>query len=568
MDIIMPKMGESVNEGTIIKWHKKVGDVVKLDEIIFEISTDKVDTEIPAASAGLLSEILVKEGETVEVGTVVARIQANDSSNNEVVISKDPENFQDDKSVQSDANKISLPINRDRNDNNQTSTSEVSTKPAVSGNVIEIAMPKMGESVMEGTIIKWHKKVGDAIKKDEMIFEISTDKVDTEIPSPEAGTLAEILVGEQETVEVGTIVAKLSVGGNVKISQSDKQDKVQEQVQVPVPEVKSMHDNFAKNLDIQSKEQGTGSGFYSPLVLSIAQKENVSFDELKSIQGTGLEGRISKRDILAYIEKRKTGKVQVKKEIKSASPVPSFVPSTSQTVYNEADVERIPMDNIRQRIMDHMVHSRDTSVHVTGLIEVDITRIHNFIKAKKQEILKSENAKITYMSFIADAVVKSLKKYPLVNSSIDGNTILQKKFINLGIAVAIEPTGLIVPNIKGAGDRNVIGLAKAIADLANRARTKKLTPDDISNGTFTITNYGVFGTIFGTPIINQPEVAILGVGAVQKKPVVIEVDGSDTFAVRHIMALTLSHDHRLVDGMLGGMFLKNIKDTLENFEGI
>jgi 2-oxoglutarate dehydrogenase E2 component (dihydrolipoamide succinyltransferase) len=197
-----------------------------------------------------------------------------------------------------------------------------------------------------------------------------------------------------------------------------------------------------------------------------------------------------------------------------------------------------------------------------------MTRIHNFIAAKKIEILKNENAKITYTAFIADAVVKTLKKYPLVNSSIDGNSILQKKFINLGIAVALEPTGLIVPNIKGAGDRNVIGLSKAIADLANRARTKKLTPDDISNGTFTITNYGVFGTIFGTPIINQPEVAILGVGAVQKKPVVIEVDGSDTFAVRHIMALTLSHDHRLVDGMLGGMFLKSIKDTLENFEGI
>ena len=291
-----------------------------------------------------------------------------------------------------------------------------------------------------------------------------------------------------------------------------------------------------------------------------------------------MEARVSKKDILAYIEKRKTGKVQVdvqfaaggqvKKESKSASPAPSFVPSTSQTVYNEADVERIPMDNIRQRIMDHMIHSRDTSVHVTELIEVDMTRIHNFIKAKKQEIIKTENAKITYMSFIADAVVKSLKRYPLVNSSIDGNSILQKKFINLGIAVAIEPTGLIVPNIKGAGDRNVIGLAKAIADLANRARTKKLTPDDISNGTFTITNYGVFGTIFGTPIINQPEVAILGVGAVQKKPVVIEVDGSDTFAVRHIMALTLSHDHRLVDGMLGGMFLKSIKETLENFDGI
>ncbi|HCY77365.1 MAG TPA: 2-oxoglutarate dehydrogenase, E2 component, dihydrolipoamide succinyltransferase [Ignavibacteriales bacterium] len=573
MDIIMPKMGESVNEGTIIKWHKKAGDPVKLDEIIFEISTDKVDTEIPASTAGVLTEILIQEGETVEVGTVVARIQSNDTSNNGDVISKESAT---EKSAPTEATKISLPINRDRNDNDQSSTSDVLLKPVVSGNVIEIAMPKMGESVMEGTIIKWNKKVGDAVKKDEMIFEISTDKVDTEIPSPESGTLAEILVGEQETVEVGTIVAKLAVNGSATVSDySEKERKIIEPVQKEI----SMHDNFSKNIVTSPKEQGTGSGFYSPLVLSIAQKENVSFEELQSIEGTGLEGRVSKKDILSYLEKRKTGKVsrstsqvqnqtQVKQEIKTASPAPSFVPSTSQVVYNEADVERIPMDNIRQRIMDHMVLSRDTSVHVTELIEVDMTRIHNFISAKKDEIMKNENAKITYMAFIADAVVKALKKYPLVNSSIDGNTILQKKFINLGIAVAIEPTGLIVPNIKGAGDRNVIGLAKAIADLANRSRTKKLTPDDISNGTFTITNYGVFGTIFGTPIINQPEVAILGVGAVQKKPVVIEVDGSDTFAVRHIMALTLSHDHRLVDGMLGGLFLKFLKETLENFEGI
>jgi len=290
---------------------------------------------------------------------------------------------------------------------------------------------------------------------------------------------------------------------------------------------------------------------------------------LKSINGTGLEGRVSKKDILAYIENRKQGKVSQRdkqeqvQEKKSTSTI-----NFTQPVYSTSDVDKIPMDNIRQRIMDHMVNSRDTSVHVTGLIEVDMTRIHNFINAKKDEILKSENAKLTYMAFITDAVVKSLKKYPLVNSSIDGNAILQKKFINLGIAVAIEPTGLIVPNIKNAGDKNIVGLAKSISDLAGRARTKKLTPDDISNGTFTITNYGVFGTIFGTPIINQPEVAILGVGAVQKKPVVIEVDGTDTIAIRNIMALTLSHDHRLVDGMLGGLFLKNIKEVLENFDGI
>jgi len=382
MDIIMPKMGESVSEGTIIKWHKKVGDAVKQDEIIFEISTDKVDTEIPASTSGILTEILVNEGETVEVGTVVARINASNSSSNETVISKSAAADSTEKSLPTDANKISLPINRDRNDNAITSKSETSIKQNVRGNIIEIAMPKMGESVMEGTIIKWHKKVGDAVKKDETIFEISTDKVDTEIPSPEAGTLAEILVGEQETVAVGTIVAKLVVGSDVKVSQQDKQEKVQEQVQVQVE--KSMHDNFNRSIDLNSSEKGSGSGFYSPLVLSIAQKENISFEELQSIEGTGLEGRVTKKDILAYIEKRKdvkvqaseAGQAQVKKEVISATPASTFVPSTSQTVYNEADVEKIPMDNIRQRIMDHMVLSRDTSVHVTELIEVDMTRIH------------------------------------------------------------------------------------------------------------------------------------------------------------------------------------------------
>ncbi|MFO7525549.1 MAG: 2-oxoglutarate dehydrogenase, E2 component, dihydrolipoamide succinyltransferase [Ignavibacteriaceae bacterium] len=575
MEVIMPKMGESVSEGTIIKWHKKTGDSVKRDEIIFEISTDKVDTEIPSPAEGILNEILVNEGETVEVGTVVARISdESDSSSKSEPVEK--------KSESSEAKPVSEENNVTDTKDNKVQESSPATKTETSasansqGNVIDISMPKMGESVMEGTIIKWHKKVGDNVKKDETIFEISTDKVDTEIPSPEEGTIAEILVAEQETVEVGTIVARLSLGKGSAVSKpvENKKDNVEES------EVKSdkdteeysMHDGFSKDIDIRPKVQGTGSGFFSPLVLSIAQKENISFDELQSIVGSGLEGRVTKKDILAYLETRKSQPAkkspvtQNQKEEKKAEQERGSVPTVTQTSYSSGDVEKIPMDNIRQRIMDHMVNSRDTSVHVSALIEVDMTRIHNFIQQKKDQIQRSENVKLTYMAFIADACVKALKKYPLVNSAIDGNTILQKKFINLGIAVAIEPSGLIVPNIKGAGDRNITGLAKAIADLAYRSRNKKLSPDDISNGTFTITNYGVFGTIFGTPIINQPEVAILGVGTVQKKPVVIEVDGSDTFAVRHIMALTLSHDHRLIDGMLGGLFLKYIKETLENFE--
>ena len=558
MDIIMPKMGESVSEGTIIKWHKKVGDKVKRDEIIFEISTDKVDTEIPAPADGVLSEILVNEGETVEVGTVVAKLQTEgEEISTAEVVSEISQKVSDEVPEQ-----VSTTAPAEQ---------RVVEKKTEQSNIIEIAMPKMGESVMEGTIIKWHKKVGDKVKKDETIFEISTDKVDTEIPSPEEGTLVEILVGEQETVAVGTIVAKLAVGSDVQIPVQSvtKEEIFEEEIS------NAMHDSFSAMKQTRDEITTASDRFYSPLVLSIAQKENVSLEELNKISGSGIDGRVTKKDILSYIEQRKSKSAKPIVEApkttqpaitKSAAPSPSFVPETTQSTYSSSDVVKIPMDNIRLKIMEHMVHSRDTSVHVTSLIEADITHIHNFINQKKDEYLEKYNVKLTYMAFIADAVVKSLKKYPLLNSTIEGNTILQKKFINLGIAVAIEPAGLIVPNIKAAGERNIIGLAKAIADLANRARSKKLTPDDISNGTFTITNYGVFGTVFGTPIINQPEVAIVGVGTVQKRPVVIEVNGSDSIAVRHIVALTLSHDHRLIDGMLGGLFLKSIKEILENFE--
>lgn len=426
--------------------------------------------------------------------------------------------------------------------------------------IIEIVMPKMGESVMEGTIIKWHKKVGDAVKKDETLFEISTDKVDTEVPSPEAGTVAEILVAEQETVDVDTVVAKISLSGKITPKRTEKEIEERPEVKDENKEPEYMHESFSKaQRDEEPGKEGL-AGFYSPLVLNIARKENVSFDELNKIKGTGLEGRVTKKDILNYIESRGTKKAEPVKE-KIAAPTYKM-----ESVSSTADVERIPMDNIRQKIMQHMVNSRDTSVHVTAMLEVDMMKIHNFIQAHRDEYLKQENVKLTYMAFIAHATVKALKEFPLVNATIEGTTILKKKYINLGIAVAIEPTGLIVPNIKAADEKNIIGFARAINELAQKSRSKKLTPDDITGGTFTITNYGVFGTIFGTPIINQPEVAILGVGTVAKKPVVIEVDGSDTIAVRPTMALTLSHDHRLVDGMLGGKFLKFVKDTLENFE--
>lgn len=428
---------------------------------------------------------------------------------------------------------------------------------------MDIVMPKMGESVMEGTIIKWYKKVGDRIKKDEPLFEISTDKVDTEIPSPAEGILAEVMVGEQETVEVGTVVARLEPDKPaVTRSAGTKPAQMEPGGIETSPQTAPMHDNFSSPASaFEDKEE---IGFLSPLVLNIAKNEKVSFEELRTIKGTGLQGRITKKDILLYIDRRKEQKIETGKHSSPPSQPDYSVPLI--TAVPSGDVEVIPMDNIRQKIMRHMINSRDTSVHVTALIEVDMLKIHTFIQNHKNDFLEKEGIKLTYMPFIADAAIKTLKEYPLVNSTIDGTTIYKKKYINLGIAVAMEPNGLIVPNIKKAGEKNLIGLAKAINDLATNARTKKLTADDISQGTFTITNYGVFGTIFGTPIINQPEVAILGVGAVIKKPVAVEIDGIDSITVRPIMALTLAHDHRIIDGMLGGKFLKFVKDILESFE--
>lgn len=534
MEIVMPKMGESITEGTILKWHKNIGDKINVDEILFEISTDKVDTEIPSSVKGILTEIKVTEGETVEVGTVVAVVDENGKGGSKIIESKTT-----------------------KEDKPEEVIVKSETKNNASG-IYEMGMPKMGESIMEGTIIKWFKKVGDKVKKDESVFEISTDKVDTEVPSPVDGIVKEILVAEQETVEVGTIVAKISYD---EIPTGDITQQNIEQPEVIQAEETSMHDVIATTGKSETKtvkqNRKKGNTFLSPLVLSIANKEGISLDEIYTIQGTGLNNRITKNDVLKYIEKggARTTEKTVPQTQDSAAKIEAGV-----------GVTKIPMDNIRQRIMHHMTESKNTSVHVSAMLEVDVTKIHNFINSNKDKILNENGIKLTYMAFIADACVKALKKYPLVNSTIEGTTILQKNFVNLGIAVAMEPNGLIVPNIKGAEQRNILGLAKAINDLASNARNKKLSPDDITNGTFTITNYGVFGTIFGTPIINQPEVAILGVGTVIKKPVVIEVEGNDTISIRPIMALTLSHDHRLVDGMLGGQFLKFLKETLEGFQ--
>lgn len=534
IDIIMPKMGESINEGTLIKWHKKVGDSVKKDEIIYEISTDKVDTEIPSPDNGIIVEIKVNEQETVEVGTVVAIIETESLNVDSTKQEKSEVEIVEKKEV-------------------FTSSTE-----QIGGEIIEIPMPKMGESIMEGTIIKWHKKIGDSVKKDEIIFEISTDKVDTEVPSPTEGIISEILYKENDVVGVGITVAKISTTTGFVRKEIVKEEVLNNKNEVtneePAPKIEK------SNI---SAVQDKSLGFLSPLVLNIVSKEGVSLEELKNINGTGINGRITKNDILNYLKNRSVKDTKLEKQEDFVS-VPAA--QNNKIVKTSSDKEIIPMNNIRQKIMNHMVFSRDTSVHVSAVIEVDMYNIYNYIQKNKDIVFEKEGVKLTYLSFIAYAVIKALREFPLVNSSIINNDIIIKKFINLGIAVAVEPNGLIVPNIKNADEKNVKGLAKSINELSYKARNKGLVPDDIMEGTFTITNYGVFGSLFGTPIINQPEVAILGVGAITKKPVVVEVNGMDTIAIKPMMYLSLSHDHRLIDGMLGGKFLKYIKDTLENFD--
>lgn len=536
VEIVMPKMGESINEGTLIKWHKKKGDKVKKDEIIYEISTDKVDTEIPSPEDGVLVDIKVFEQETVEVGTVVALIETDGEA--AAMPEKEPEK-------------------------------EIPSTTQVGGELVDVPMPKMGESIMEGIIINWNKKVGDPVKRDEIIFEISTDKVDTEVPSPVDGTISEILFNENDTVQVGVAVAKILTSTGIS--------KPKETIKEPLPEKIPSSKTVSKQPELvqiptanhQSQvthSRSSSNRFYTPLVLNIARTEGISMSELEMIQGTGIGGRVSKIDVINYLQNRKSGRIP-EPIFKADQMKPTFEEKSGQTGFDKGDrVKIIPMDNIRQRIVYHMINSRDTSVHVTAMIEVDMSRIHNFIEKYRDEFLQKEGLKLTYMSFIAYAAIKGLKELPLMNASIDGNNILIKNYINLGIAVAVEPNGLIVPNIKNADEKNIRGLAKAISDLGNRSRNKKLVPDDIMDGTFSITNYGVFGSLFGTPIINQPEVGILGVGAVTKKPVVVENNGIESIAIKSMMYLSLSHDHRLVDGMLGGKFLKSVKDTLENFD--
>lgn len=424
---------------------------------------------------------------------------------------------------------------------------------------IEVIMPQLGESLTEGTIVKWYKKVGDPIKKDETLLEISTDKVDSEIPSPATGIVTKILFKEQETVAIKTVIAEIETEGEVAAK-----------TEAPEPEVKKEEKIIIESPKVEKAEKTQTSPFYSPLVLNIARQEGISMEELEKIHGTGIGGRVSKKDILNYIRTRESVKA-VPVEREEPKPVSPKIETTMKIVdagelaakYPPPKYEILQMSNILQKMAEHMVKSVAVSPHVQAISDCDMTNIVNYRDKYAEEFERNEGFKLTYTPFIANAIVKALKEFPLINSSVEGDKIIVKKFINLGMAVASDQ-GLIVPVIKNADEKNFIGLARSINDLAVRTRSKRLTPADIEGATFTFTNYGVFGNIIGIPIINQPNVAILGIGAIKKQPVVI----NDAIAIRSISYLTLSFDHRIIDGALGGMFLERVVKYLEEFKEI
>ena len=439
----------------------------------------------------------------------------------------------------------------------------------------EIKMPKLGESITEGTIVSWSVKVGDVIQEDDVLFEVNTAKVSAEIPSPVAGKVVEILFKEGDTVAVGTVVAVVDMGGEEASDEETASGK-------ETPESKENASSDAGK--VSSQVAKAEERWYSPVVIQLARGANIPKEELDSIQGTGYEGRLSKKDIKDYIEKKKRGISEVSKaaipagDAPAASspasvsvPTPVAAPSApskqAPAAANIPGVEVKEMDRVRRIIADHMVMSKKVSPHVTNVVEVDVTRLVRWREKNKDAFFRREGVKLTYMPVITEAVAKALAAYPQVNVSVDGYNILFKKHINIGIAVSLNDGNLIVPVVHDADHLNLNGLAVAIDSLALKARDNKLMPDDIDGGTFTITNFGTFKSLFGTPVINQPQVAILGVGYIEKKPAVIETPEGDTIAIRYKMYLSLSYDHRVVDGMLGGNFLHFIADYLENWKG-
>jgi len=555
VEIVMPQMGESITEGTVSKWLKKVGETVEKDETVLEISTDKVDAEVPSSAAGVLLEIRHQEGETVEVGTVLAVIGAAGEtvgkSSSPAAVVQMPKVEE----VRPEVVEIPTVIEEVK----VVERPPTATAPATA---TEIVMPQMGESITEGTISKWLKKVGDSIEKDENILEISTDKVDAEVPSLVGGTLLEIRHQEGETVEVGTVLALVgssSGGGSHSVAQTVEVPQI---VEIP-KEVKVIETvrtaSAAAGANVETLRQTKSS----PLVRNIAKEHNI---DISRIAGTGQSGRVTKKDILSFLDTGAALRPQdlLVKPMTSAVTSPATANATATVTAAISGGDRIEtMSNMRKRIAENMLNSRKTSAHVTSVYEIDMTNVVKFRDKNKAAFAERFGTKLTYMPFIFQAITQALRAFPMVNAQVDGDKIIYKGDVNLGMAVALD-WGLIVPVIKKADTLSLSGLALKANDLADRARTKKLNLDEVQGGTFTITNTGTFGGLYGTPIINQPQVAILNFGTIEKRAKVLtSADGDDYIAIRSMAYFALTYDHRIVDGADAEKFLSFVKNYLE-----
>lgn len=603
-DVLMPQMGESIFEGTITKWLKKPGDKVNRDEPLFEISTDKVDAEIPAPAAGVLKEIKVKEGATVQVNTVVGVIDAEgaaSSASAPAPAQQPPAPAQAKPAPQADG----APAGQQPPVTEESAPVQQGHGASSEGNGgagTDVVMPQMGESIFEGTITKWLKKAGDKVQRDEPLFEISTDKVDAEIPAPASGVLREIKVKEGTTVQVNTVVAVIGGAGAprqeapAKPAQAPRQAAPQqaapqpqaaspqqphEVIGFPAQERGGFPAQERGGFPAQERGDGGQAGERvrsSPLVRRMARENDI---DLTRVPGTGLGGRISKHDIENFIQQHGAGQPGRPQAVAAppqqprpaaapqaqpaqAAAVPAQRPATPAPLPTVPG-ELVPMTPMRRKIAERMVESKRTSAHVHSVFKVDMTRIARFREKNRKAWEARNGVKLTYMPFIAKAMLHGIRVKPVMNSSVVGDAIQYHKSVNIGIAVALD-WGLIVPVVKGAENLSFVGLQRAISDLGERARGKKLVPDDVQGGTITITNPGIFGPQFGLPIILQPQVAILGMGGIFKEPVVVtDEDGNDSIAVRHIIRLSIGYDHRIIDGADADQFMVAVRDYLENF---
>jgi pyruvate dehydrogenase E2 component (dihydrolipoamide acetyltransferase) len=555
-DVIMPQMGESIFEGTITKWLKKPGDSVQRDEPLFEISTDKVDAEIPSPASGTLSEIKVDAGNTVQINTVVAVIGDGAGASKPAAAASAPPNQEPAKQEKAAEEK-------------KAEAPKAAPAPAApveaavsSGGGTDVVMPQMGESIFEGTITKWLKKVGDSVQRDEPLFEISTDKVDAEIPSPASGTLSEIKVDAGSTVQINTVVAVIGGGAAKATAPAAAAATAPATPSAPAPAAAAPATEAPAAASHGERLRS------SPLVRKIAKEHQL---DLRQVPGTGSSGRITKDDVLQFMDKGGAAKAPAAAPSIAAPAPETAVPAAPRPAASVPAAagpqpgDLVPMTRMRSIIAQRMVDSKRTSAHVHTVFKVDLTRIVKIREKEKAKYEQRNGVKLTYMPFITRAVVATLRKIPIVNASMEGDAIRYHQNVNVGIAVALD-WGLIVPVIKQAEEKSFLGIARSIADLAERARSKKLKPDEVGSGTITITNPGIFGEQFGTPIINQPESAILGVGGLFKEPTVLtDKDGNDSIAIRSVIRLTLGFDHRIIDGADAGKFMAELKKYLENW---